>query len=374
MVSVTRVPIGGRDNALGFVRLVLAALVIVSHTPEMVDGNRVREPLSSIFQTISFGEFAVDSFFVISGYLIVASYQQSGSTTLYLKKRVARIFPGFAAATVLTLAIAAPLAGGDMHYVATHIPRYIGKIVTLQHVNIPGVLAGMPIPAINEAVWTISYEFRCYLIVIILGAVGLLDRPVVLACGGLLLMALFINIPVEQLRIYSHYLPAYHIWLGELDQLLRLIGLFLIGSLFYLWRSELEYSWKYASVAFFGMLISLSFSSLAELGTAMFGGYLVFGFAAWGKNTIFVSINNKTDISYGVYLYGWPIGALAIYYLPYWSITALTLLTIALAMVFGWLSWVLIEKPGLRLLAREYGMRSVHLPRIKGRFSQLRRR
>ena len=75
-----------RNNNFGFLRLLFAILVIVSHSPEAIDGNRSREILTNIFGTISFGEFAVDGFFMISGYLIYKSYQNSTSFKNYIFK------------------------------------------------------------------------------------------------------------------------------------------------------------------------------------------------------------------------------------------------------------------------------------------------
>ena len=97
---------------MGILRLLFATLVIVSHTAEMADGNRSREPLTRLFGTISFGELAVDAFFVISGYLIVASFMASDTISSYLKKRCFRIYPGFIVASLICLFVVATLVGG----------------------------------------------------------------------------------------------------------------------------------------------------------------------------------------------------------------------------------------------------------------------
>lgn len=66
-------PIERRPDGFGFVRLLLATLVIVPHTTELIDGNRSRELLTSIFGTLSFGEIAVNGFFVVSGFSLLAA-------------------------------------------------------------------------------------------------------------------------------------------------------------------------------------------------------------------------------------------------------------------------------------------------------------
>ena len=84
-----------RKNNFGFLRLLFATMVVVSHSPELLDGNRSREILTRLFGTMSFGEVGVHGFFIISGYLITKSFVESRSTGSYLTKRFLRIFPGY---------------------------------------------------------------------------------------------------------------------------------------------------------------------------------------------------------------------------------------------------------------------------------------
>jgi peptidoglycan/LPS O-acetylase OafA/YrhL len=83
-----------KNNNFNALRFWFASLVILSHAPELQDGDRRHELLTQIFGTISFGEMAVQSFLLISGYLIVKSWQERPQVAVFLTHRILRIYPG----------------------------------------------------------------------------------------------------------------------------------------------------------------------------------------------------------------------------------------------------------------------------------------
>ena len=170
-----------RSNNFNLLRLLFTALVLLSHSPELVDGNRQREILTNFFGTVSFGELAVDGFFLLSGFLIVQSWQRNPNLSVFIKKRVLRIYPAFIAASLISAFIVGPLGSDPSQYISQFDwLRFFKGIFFLSVPAVPPVFHGQPYPSVNASMWTIAYEFRCYLLVALLGYIGIvrqLDSP-----------------------------------------------------------------------------------------------------------------------------------------------------------------------------------------------------
>ena len=78
------------ENNFGFLRLFFAYIVILSHSPELVITNPSKDLLYALTGSITFGWLAVDGFFLISGYLICQSYENSKKISSYILKRIFR--------------------------------------------------------------------------------------------------------------------------------------------------------------------------------------------------------------------------------------------------------------------------------------------
>jgi peptidoglycan/LPS O-acetylase OafA/YrhL len=324
-------PVIERNNNFGCLRLLFAALVIVSHSAELIDGDRTREPLTRIFGTMTFGEIAVDGFFLISGYLITQSFVQRRSIWSYLAKRVLRIVPGYAVSFALCAFVLAPLVGGQMSLQT--VMHQFWLMLRLAPPDVPGAFRGLPYPQLNGSMWTIRYEFGCYLVAALVGFMGAYNpkfRWLLLVVTG---FALFASVA----------------GLGNHHDAVKFFAVFEVGALYYLYKITFD---NFGAVS--GALILVAFMLspfVAEPAFAIFGGYLIFWFAL--KVPAFSRIGDETDISYGVYLYAWPIQNIIIWNdrttINPWVLCAGSL---AGACVAGYLSWVSVEKPCMGLLRK----------------------
>src|SRR5487761_1170379 len=82
----------GRDNNFNLLRFLAAFAVLISHSFSLATGVSDAEPLRAAYG-LTWGDIAVDVFFVTSGFLVTASLLKRRSATAFVWARVLRIFP-----------------------------------------------------------------------------------------------------------------------------------------------------------------------------------------------------------------------------------------------------------------------------------------
>jgi peptidoglycan/LPS O-acetylase OafA/YrhL len=262
------------DNNFNFIRLVLAIFVLLSHAPELIDGDRHRELLTTIFHTISFGELAVNGFFLLSGYLILQSWQRQPRFGNFLKKRILRIYPGFIVASLVSIFVVTPLGIQQIDFFRRiDLFAHLQDILSLTPPSAPpNIFQGDPYPKVNSSMWTIVHEFRCYLLVAILGVIGSLKR----ATTWLALSAVVFVVHNLPLAVCCPQLSEELI--QHLSDLIRLLTFFCAGGCFYLLRDRIDLTRDRALLSLGLVIISLFSESMLRLALPTLGGYVFFWF------------------------------------------------------------------------------------------------
>jgi peptidoglycan/LPS O-acetylase OafA/YrhL len=214
------------------------------------------------------------------------------------------------------------------------------------------LFAGTSYAILNGALWTIQYEFICYSLIALFGVFGLLkNRFFLFFCFLGTLITRFIIVWGYDLLLPIKAFET--TFLINSHALLKFISFFFAGSCFYLFREKFSFSRRNALIAAVIVIVNLFWDKSAEILLSTVGAYLLLYFAF--TNFPFLQRFSKwADISYGVYLYAWPIQKLFLWNYPSLSPWLLFMLTFGCSYACGFLSWHLIEQPFLRLKKKTF--------------------
>lgn len=332
-----------RKNNFNLIRLLLAVLVILSHSALLVDGDARREPLVRWFHTMTFGEFAVDGFFILSGYLIFQSWDSTPKFGVFAAKRILRVYPGYVVAALASGLVVGPFGAASPTFWSELRPwAFFWNLVTLRGARVPAVFPGQPFPDVNGSLWTIFWEFICYFVLAGLAVLGVGKRRRLWFVATVLLLSIPLLAKMGADPVVSGvHLPVAH-------PFFRLAGHFFVGGTYYLFRDRVRFAAPQALVCVVLLVACLFSRVLAEPALAVLGGYSLLTLAFLRRGPL-MAFNRLPDISYGVYLYAWPIQKLLL-----WKTNGLTpwtlfLASTALCFVVALVSWYGVEKPFLGL-------------------------
>ncbi|MCL2467054.1 MAG: acyltransferase [Micrococcales bacterium] len=356
-------PLGGRTNGLNLIRLVLAAMVLFAHGfylagaghGPMVNGEHM-------------GGLAVMGFFAISGYLITGSRLRKPLGS-YLLLRVSRIFPAFLVCLVVTAGVFAPLA-----YVHTHrsldgfattgtTPAnfvFSNAALKMNAYDVAGTPSDVPFAqpdswnmvSWNGSLWTLYYEFVCYLLIAVLVSVPLLRRSA-WGAGVVLVVSVVAYANVERLLPYFG-------GNNDLRMLLRLLPFFMAGAWLYMVRDKMALTWPVAvgaAVVAAGPAVLVTGWGPQLVSPLL--AYVVLYLGALIRSPRLVATH---DISYGVYIYAWPAQQLlAIVGVHHLGLVVYDLAAVALTVPLAIASWLLVERP---ILERAHKVTASVRPRL----------
>ena len=324
----------GRNN-FNLIRLCAAWLVIYGHA-WAITGSAGGDLLSRLTQFKFAGGIAVDVFFFISGFLIAASLARN-DTRSYLASRALRILPALVVCVVLSVFALGPWLTTAADYWRQPMTwDYLWANASLwsSRYTLPGVFESLPRLAVNGSLWTLPIEARLYLALLVASLLGVLTARRYTPLWVIAMMAAY------AFAVWGHPLPE---WLANY---LWCTAFFITGTLCFLHRAHIRLDlWP---------LLALLVAAALARGTPWFH-LPYFAIACYG--TLWLAFVpalpriRQHDLSYGLYLYGWPSAQLVQQFSPGGPLHN-TLWATLLAGAFAAISWFAIERPALKLKRR----------------------
>lgn len=357
-----------RSNSVNALRLGLAALVLLSHSLTMSGGT---DPLGDLTGGIvDLGTVAVDGFFALSGFLIARSFVSSPTVGRFLWRRALRILPGFWACLLVTVAVFLPLAQLLRYGTLAGFPLtgpesalrylYANAALYIDQFTVRGLFDGRPV---NGSLYTLFYEFACYLGVAVAGVLGLIGRrrAAMLTVGAVLTLAAAVDL-VTAGAITGD---------GDVRWLFLRLGLmFVAGVVAYQWADRIPLRLPGAVAA--AALLAGALAAAAAFGQdpQSRAAYLVLAPAAVaylilsaGARQGLRRIGARRDLSYGLYIYAWPVQVtLLLVGAAGWPLPLFLGAALVISLALALLSWVAVESPALALKSWTPGRRPARRP------------
>lgn len=339
----------GRNNNLDMIRFIAAVLVILCHAFPLSLGEGVLDPLAKLTgDQISFGSLAVGVFFVYGGFLIAKSMCRIEKTGAYYKARIARIFPPLIAVTLVLVFIMGPVVTSlpvGKYFTSAGTYKYLlNGVLVLQH-NLPGVFEeNIYGAAVNGPLWTLPIEFLCYVMCWVLYKFRLMGKKSM--CITIVLFSVgCVGADVLSGRI------------AVLAPMIRPMGLFFAGMVYYVYRERIKMNGWLCLFSLAAMVLSAALDVLPYTIFVFFPYFFFYiGFACPVK---FADFAKRGEVSYGMYLCAWPIQQILSMMLagpdgtmsPWMNF----IITVPLAVLFGYLLHKGVEQPVLRMMKKESG-------------------
>lgn len=322
-------------NNFDFLRFISALFVIISHSYDL-SGKENEELLVVITRgTYHFSSLGLICFFVISGYLVSQSLLSSSSISNYAWKRMLRILPALCGVILFSVFVVGPIftsLSTSEYFTSSRTYSYLRNIlfVVSMQWDLPGVFTSNADPSVNGSLWTLILEGRLYVLLPILYILRFFKSKIIVAG---VFIALIIFSPwiylVGKFYPIGFYLALY----------------FYAGAIAALYKKQLRYN-KWLFIAALIIIVLRCFYEWVNPLTFVAFPYAILYLAQLrGKLNRF---GRYGDFSYGMFLYSFPLQQCILQIEGRdISISLMILLSVAIALIFGILSWKFIESKAL---------------------------
>jgi len=332
-----------RKNNFDFLRFIFASFVIISHSYPLTGtiGSDWMGELTS--GQIIFSGIGVKGFFVISGYLILQSLQRSKSLLNFLWRRFLRLYPGLIVVLALTVIFGPFVYEHSTPYIENKdVWTYFFRNLSLYNLqfDISGIFDGVPYPqTINGSLWTLVHEVTSYFVLATLFFIR--KNKHALFVATILLFATSVALSLlcpDKLNI--HYLI-------NINDFIELSRFFFAGAFLAVCNFQ---NAKHKTVVLILSIIALAISvhfDVYSISSVFIFPIAVISFGAQSFRYINMFGEKIGDLSYGIYIYAFPIQQTLIYFL---FINHLQMMILAwiISIIIAYFSWHYIESKVLK--------------------------
>lgn len=322
-----------RVNNLNFIRLVAALMVIVSHCYSVVLGGDAGSYLQKFTgDRLSSGGVSVGVFFLFGGFLIARSCEHYPEARKFFSARILRLFPELLFVVILTAFVLGPMLSTlspAEYFTNPQTYKYLLNGALIMVHQLPGVFTNNPSgDVVNAALWTLPAEFVCYILCFISYKLTKFDKK----------KFLLLSVPVYVLA------AVYYVKFSPLQlSAVRAVLLFYLGVLIWVFRDQVTISpvLGLASIILWFVMVFHGIDNLAMLTVFPVACFCL----AYGMGNHFSTFCTKYELSYGIYLWAYPIQQALVQFFPAWHPYVNALVAALLATCGAFVNHYVVTEP-----------------------------
>ena len=331
---------GGRDNNLTFLRFICAITVLYSHSFPLT-GNGMDIMKSFTGGEYYLGHINLAALFFYGGFLNMRSLEKRGTPKAYFRSRALRIFPQLWIMVLGCVLVLGPLVTTvslGSYFSDGRTAKFLLNGLLIPVHPLPGVFEHNPFkePTVNGSLWSMPVEAVCYVACWLFAQLGFSGKN----------WKTMITVPL----VFGGALACSMVFAGQ-DVLLSAILpilFFYIGMLFYLYRDRIPVCWPACLPVAAAVVVSLKFGWYRYTQYILLP-YLFMHLAFATKRTL-SGFCTKYELSYGIYLAGWPVQQLLCMLFPgipwYWNFLGSAAICPVIALGMAWADRKIIQKIG----------------------------
>lgn len=326
------------NNNLDIFRLIAAAMVIYGHAYAVLPTEGKLDFLKRLLVFDYSGSLAIKTFFFLSGLVVTNSLVEKKDACQFLMSRFFRIWPALAVVLAAMAFVLGPLLSAHPpheYFSNPAIYEYFlhGLIMDMQY-DLPGVFQDNALSSVNGSLWSIPYEIYAYVALLaafLLGSTR--SRP--LSIG--LFLVILVDSATGNTLLFT--------WLPQNTEITMLAPCFAAGSFFTLFKDRIQVHFQgtIGAWALYFLFMKSSYNFYFFY-LAVFYSILFFS-----SRKALLKFKPAIDISYGMYLWGWPVQQVMAQYFPEQGISFNQLASAAIAALLGYVSWHFIERHFIRM-------------------------
>jgi len=344
------------NNNLDLVRIMLACLVIVGHSP-ILNGSSYMwvDPIQHFFKFTYSGAIAVKLFFFISGLLVTNSLIIQKNPVQFITSRFFRLMPALFFVLVLTVLLVGPILTSmkvsEYFSDSGFLSYFSHNILFRQYLFLPGVFeSNFYHKTVNGSLWSLAYEVKCYIALLI---IFLFLKNTSKRYWNIVFLIILVGTLLHSKFSFGAITHNPDIYL--------LFVSFAFGAFCAIHADKIKLNLQIVAgmILFFYILKDTSYAQLFFIPAS---GITVLYLASI---KFVLKLRPKYDISYGVYLWGFLVQQTIFHYCGHMYVGFHCLLAIIISVLLGLITNIIIEKPFIKFGKYTYTFLQDRIPTIE---------